>query len=143
MSNYNAFKRDSRGLLIDLTKVFTMKVLIFTLFLLSFAAHAEVDCYGSALDNYSKDSNSFQIYAEEVSEGFENKDRAASTQAIKLLEQKLNCREGAFSINSISCKEIIPGHLHSKVCYLESQRGFFFVSIDMMEQVNITFSRWD
>ena len=144
LSNIYTSKFSSLGISIGINKGNFMKalVILFSL-LLSYGAMAEVDCYGSVLNDYSLDSNSFQIYDEQISEAFENKDSLASSMAVRSLEQQLDCRSGAFEISDISCKEIIPGNSTSKVCYLESQYGFFFVSVDMMEKVNIVFSRWD
>jgi hypothetical protein len=123
--------------------IITLTTLLLLVMGFSGSASAEQDCYGALLGNYTKDSNSFQIYNEEVSEGFENKEALASAKAIGLLEQKLDCSKGSLKIASISCREIVPGNSFSKVCYVESENGYFFVSIDMMEKINIIFSRWD
>lgn len=39
--------------------------------------------------------------------------------------------------------QVTPGVLFSNVAYIESQNGYFIISEDMMQHINITYSRWD
>ena len=39
--------------------------------------------------------------------------------------------------------EVIKGNVFSKVAYIESNEGYFIISEDMMEHINVTYSRWD
>ncbi len=104
---------------------------------------AKGSCVGAVLDGYSKDSNSFQLFSEEVSDKFEEESINASLLSIKLLEEELSCAEGELAVTKVSCNELAPGRASSRVCYAESDRGYFLISVDMMENVTLTFSRWD
>ncbi len=110
---------------------------------MSEGVRADFDCNGALLDNYSRDSKSFQIYSEEVAELFEERPEAAAKESIRLLRESLGCADKALNAVEVSCSEVIPGNSMSKVCYAENKDGYFFVSIDMMENVNIVFNRWD
>lgn len=112
---------------------------------MSQGVRADFDCNRSLLDNFSRDSKSFQIYSEEVSEAFDERAEYASKEAIHLLGQSLGCADDDEALNpvEISCHEMISGNPISKVCYAEGLNGFFFVSVDMMDNLNIVFNRWD
>jgi len=44
---------------------------------------------------------------------------------------------------NLGVTEIVKDISYSKVAYIESQSGYFIISEDMMENINITYSRWD
>ena len=110
---------------------------------MSQGVRADFDCYSSLLDDFSVDSKSFQIYSEEAAELFEERPEAAAKESIRLLGEKLGCNNKNLDQMEVSCSEVIPGNLMSKVCYAENDIGYFFVSMDMMDNVNIVFNRWD
>ena len=121
-----------------------MKVLLVVVSLfVSLAASANYDCYRKALNDFSADSVSFQVYSEEAAVSFEGKPESAAVAAVRDLEEKLGCDAKSFELGEISCKEVVPGNLLSRVCYAESQLGYFFISMDMMENMNVVFNRWD
>lgn len=101
------------------------------------------DCYGKALNDYSSDSVAYQFFNEDVYGDFEQKGEKAAVDSIRLLEEKLNCHKNAFEVKKVSCREIMPGNALSKACYVESNLGYFFISVDMMDKVNLVFNRWD
>ncbi len=119
-------------------------ILIFSIFLLGTSASAlGRDCYSKVLKGYRFDSTSFQIYSEEVAELFEGQASRASVLAIYLLENELGCEEGELAPLSIGCQTIVPGKPLSKACYAESSRGYFFITVDMLQNVNLVFNRFD
>lgn len=121
-----------------------MKALLVVLLLVgSFGAAANQDCYQAALNNFSADSVAYRIYDEDISSAFEDNAEKASVRAVRKLEGNLGCADKSFEVAEVSCKEVMPGNALSKVCYVESQLGYFFISIDMMEGVNLVFNRWD
>ena len=123
----------------------TMKKLIVfvVVSLLSVANVSANDCYRKALNDFSSDSAAYQFYDEDISADFEDNGEKAAVAAIRLLENQLGCEKEAFRVESVACKEIVPGNSLSKACYAESNLGFFFVSVDMMERVNLVFNRFD
>ncbi len=121
-----------------------MKVLlIIASLLVSLAASADHDCYRRALNNFSVDSMAFQINSEEAVAMFEDRPDKAVYSVVRSLEQQIGCSEKSFELAEVSCKEIVPGNLLSSICYVESQHGYFFISMDMMESINVVFNRWD
>lgn len=118
-------------------------LLVVILMAVSLGSAANYDCYKAALNDFASDSMAYQIYDEDISMAFDDNGVKASVKAVRSLESKLGCVEKSFEIKNVSCNEIVPGNSVSKVCYIESQLGYFFVSMDMMDQVNIVFSRWD
>lgn len=138
------FLRAYKKVIENLTSEGKMKaLLVVVLMVVSFGAAANYDCYKAALNDFASDSMAYQIYDEEISMAFEDNGVNASVKAVRSLESKLGCVEKSFEISKASCKEVVPGNSISKVCYLESQLGYFFISMDMMEKVNIVFNRWD
>lgn len=110
---------------------------------MSHGARADYDCYRRVLNDFSVDSRSFQLYSEEVSMLFEEHPEVAARESIRLLENELECNKKSLSPVEVSCKEIIPGNAMSRVCYAENANGYFFISVDMMENINLVFNRWD
>lgn len=39
--------------------------------------------------------------------------------------------------------EIAPGIDYSKAAYIQSENGYFIISVDMMRHANVVYSRWD
>lgn len=121
-----------------------LMMLIAVVFLgMSQGARADFDCYRRLLNDFSSDSSSFQIYDEDVAIVFEEAPEKAAVQSIRLLEKKLECDNKAIRSLEVSCKDVVPDNLMSRVCYVESNEGYFIMSMDMMENVNLVFNRWD
>jgi len=45
--------------------------------------------------------------------------------------------------SNFAVTQVIETIIYSKVAYIESENGYFFISEDMMEHIIITYSRWD
>jgi hypothetical protein len=118
-------------------------ILMLLALVLSGSVFANYDCYRRALNDFSSDSAAFQVYSDDAIELYEERPEKAVKAAVSELEGKLECQKGSFELAKISCKEVVPGNFISRVCYVESQHGYFFISMDMMEQLNIVFNRWD
>ena len=118
-------------------------LLIVLAMIFSFGAAANYECYRKVLNDFSSDSAAFQVKSVEAVELFESDPEKAASFGVSQLEGILGCEKNSFALSEVSCKEVVPGNAFSKVCYLESQHGYFFVSIDMMEGLNVVFNRWD
>lgn len=106
-------------------------------------ARAEFDCYRRVLNDFTVDSRSFQFYSESVTHLFEDKPELGAQASIELLEDHLNCSKKSLNPVEITCKEIVPGNYMSRVCYAENKNGYFFITLDLMENINLVFNRWD
>ena len=100
-------------------------------------------CQSKLLKNYVSDSAFFQIHSEEAGELFESRPRQASLLAVKLLSKNLGCGENELGELIVYCQKIAQGVYHSQVCYARSHLGYFFISMDMMFNINIVFNRYD
>ena len=127
-----------------------MKLLSVFLIFISLSASralANDNCYERLTAGYSKDSNTFQIYNEEIAEEHEIGTLGFAKATIVEVLKDLKCAKSdidALKVKSISgCSEVIPGNFYSRVCYVEHLYGYFHVTADMMDTYNVTFSRWD
>ncbi|OUR99899.1 hypothetical protein A9Q84_02395 [Halobacteriovorax marinus] len=121
-----------------------ISILIFTSIIFSTNASA-ADCFQTLSSDYSQDSGAFKVADYELNGEFEVTPESYSVEALDKLFSNIGCvasvREKAAV--KISCKEIMPGNPASSVCYLENELGYFFISKDMLDTVNIVFNRWD
>lgn len=121
-----------------------MKALYFVFFFfLSFHSRADMNCYEKILKKFTVDSVAYQIDDEDISTELESNANFASLRALRKLENKLGCMQNAFKINDIKCNELASHNPFSKVCYLEDDKGYFFISKGMLDKVMIIFNRWD
>lgn len=68
-------------------------------------------------------------------------DRKDAESIVYNLTQEV-CGEVPHYMNS-NCRNILPNADHSRVCAIETNHGYFFVTKDMLDGVNIIFNRWD
>ena len=99
-----------------------------------FANNAYSDCYVSLSGGL--DSKNHQINVSTDSP-LQNK----SEQALKKLFKKLNCQE--MEIGTIKCNTAIKDVPETEICYTECQYGYFLISKDYLDNINILFNRWD
>lgn len=46
-------------------------------------------------------------------------------------------------IHSAKCTRVKRGHNFSEMCYVETKAGFFFLTPDILDGVNVIYNRWD
>ncbi len=128
-----------------------MKLALSLLFLtLSFNTHASPQkCLAKLTVNFSQDSHSFTLYADEVQPNFGKDYLAEAIYAIRMVANKIGCSrrdinfgEGPLGRSQSHCSRL-NGEGHSRLCYVETNLGYFFVSRDMLKNYIITFNRWD
>lgn len=109
-------------------------IIISTLF---FSLGIQADCYENLTDQYSNDSRHFALNIDEI----ESSDsKYLAVEAIKKVYADNNCSKPEFV--EVSCRQL-GKHSWSESCYVETQEGYFFVSPDMVQSVNIVFNRFD
>tara|TARA_R100000656_G_scaffold124610_1_gene103286 strand:+ start:799 stop:1167 length:369 start_codon:yes stop_codon:yes gene_type:complete len=122
-----------------------MKLFIAT-FLLTLSLNSFADCYESLTQNYSRDSFAYQLAEEDVDLELERGSINFARAAVAALEAKLSCGMDAkawHTNQSANCQDVVPGVALSRVCYVEKAYGYFLVSVDMLENINIVFNRFD
>jgi len=117
-------------------------ILLVSLF---FSLGAFADCYDRLISEPPHDSRSFFVYEALYEVDAEELNESSSKAVVqKLLKDKIGCQEKSLNVEfRASCKELMPGKSWSKVCYLESQMGYFVIQMDMMEGAHVIFNRWD
>lgn len=102
-------------------------------------------CYERLTQDYSRDSHAYQLSEDAVDYELERGTVEFARAAITALEASLDCGMEADSklIGKANCSEVVPGVAMSRVCYIENHNGYFLVSVDMLENINIVFNRFD
>ncbi len=117
-------------------------------FLLIFSLSAPImavdNCVQVLSNDHSNDSRSFQVYDMDMEKDFDESPEEYSLEALNSLLSKLGCESMSEKVEGeVVCNEIMPGNSFSKVCYVENELGYFFISKDMLDSVNIIYNRWD
>ena len=70
-------------------------------------------------------------------------DRGVSPQNLveEVLSQK--CPNEKIEFKDTVCKNLVARDSTTKVCYINTDIGYFFVMRDMLDGVNIIYNRWD
>ena len=95
------------------------------------------NCFQNLTKNYQRDSAHFQIHLDEID--YESQNQIEKIALEHLLEQ-FNCDDQV--IKNYHCSHISEFE-YSYVCSASIQLGYFFIAIDMLENVNFIFNRYD
>lgn len=98
-------------------------------------------CFADCFKNFSqgRDSASHQVNVSDVT-GVENLYESTKF-AIKKLATYYGC--GDIAIRELRCDYLIKNMSESNVCYARTNLGYFIVNKDYVENVNVTFNRFD
>ena len=121
------------------------------LILLSQAINASPkDCIDNLMIDSNVDSYNFNIHNDDVLRDFGKDYLAEAIYTIRILLDKNGCSQndvnfgrGPHGRSHSKCTEVIPSNEHTRVCYVETNLGFFFVTRDLLDTYNISYSRWD
>ncbi len=129
-----------------------MKRIIILIFIILISPSAIVmaSCQYDFMSHYDiVDSRSFSLHEDDFRSDFESKESEFAKEAVlALLNEVKSCKESLQKksddlIGDVGCAQMIPGKAYSKNCMVESKLGYFFISMDMLGNVNIIFNRWD
>ena len=99
--------------------------------------NASADCYENLTEGYSRDSSHHRIDIDSV----ESQDsRQMAYEAIQQVYAQNNC--GKAQIKELRCGQLGRASW-SESCYAETDEGYFFVTPDMVQTVNVIFNRFD
>lgn len=68
--------------------------------------------------------------------------RLKPTQLVADILSK-RCPNEKIEINVSKCKNIMQHDPFTRVCYVSTEIGYFFIMRDMLDGVNVIFNRWD
>lgn len=122
-------------------------LLLFALIFSVSYQQAKADCQIDFMNKYNvMDSKAISLHDNSLEGDFYEDSESYVVEAIaKLVSDIKSCarEKSNHLVSNVSCKELMGGKLYSKSCVAESQIGYFFVSLDMLDNVNIIFNRWD
>jgi hypothetical protein len=130
-------------------KALKMMLVVLLMQSVSFASYG---CYESFLENYDiLDSKSFILNDNNFENDFSQNPKGYVGEALvqvlnkvpdcsALVDEVIGQKSNAIQI---SCKELVKGKSYSMSCIAESKVGYFFLNVDMLNNVNLFFSRWD
>lgn len=113
------------------------------IFSLSSSIVANDNCLELLSNDHSQDSQSFQVADYDLELDFDEAPEDYSIEALGGLLNDLGCKPSAKMVSEVVCHEIMPDNSYSRICYVENELGYFFVSKDMLDSVNIIYNRWD
>lgn len=108
------------------------------------------DCIDTLMGNNPNDSSTFVLHSDDISRDFGRDYLAEAIFTVRVLLDREGCSrsdinfgKGPHGRSHSRCSKIIRNQEHTRVCYIESNLGYFFVTKDLLENINITYSRWD
>lgn len=130
-----------------MTTVFTF---IFSILISQTIFASAETCINKVTQDNRYDSRSLTFNADEYV--FENDHVGDSYNLIRLFIERKGCGRkdirftagpGSVRSGKAVCNNVAKGYHHSRVCYVESNIGFFFVMRDMMNGATVVYNRWD
>lgn len=113
-------------------------------------ASPEHDCYLLITNNYEKDSVHFYRQAKDSDRDYGKDYLGNAFYIIKDVLAQIGCSadsvnfgKGPDGKSKSRCEKIVPEINSSRVCYIESNLGYFYVSWNQMDSANVVFNRWD
>jgi len=100
-------------------------------------ANAQADCYEKLL----KGGIDSVVHQMNVSD--ESPSMSIRSMAITGLRKLLRSCGCGTRLKRVQCGEAIKGNNLTKICYVESDWGYFLVNRDYLDNLNIIFNRWD
>ena len=128
-------------------------LLILALGLFTLTASASPDrCRTRLLGHGDVDSAAFSLNADEVfgQRDFGRDYLAEAIFAVRALLEDVKCSrndinfgQGPLGRSHSKCRLIVNHAPQSAACYIESNLGYFFVTQDYLNNINIVYNRWD
>jgi hypothetical protein len=131
------------------------RLVLITSFLLlavsEFTSANEARCINRLTSGYSSDSMSHTLDLNDYEiRDYRNDHLAFSIRMVRELLNDVGCSKNAInfgrSANGRShsrCDQVLRSVPSSRVCYVETNLGYFFVTRNMLTNIHITFNRWD
>lgn len=96
------------------------------------------DCYQN-LSNDFQDSHTHRINVSSYSDS--DKLKTMSYVALRVLYSEFKC--GSMKNIYLKCNQAIKGISNTEICYGEGEYGYFLISKDYLNNLNVIFNRWD
>jgi len=121
------------------------------LVLLSQSIHASPrECIDNLMYYSNRDSYQFTVTNDVVDRDFGRDYLAQAIYTIRILLDKHRCSQndvnfgrGPQGRSHSKCSNILTNENQTRVCYVETNLGYFLVSQDLLDTFNVIYSRWD
>lgn len=108
------------------------------------------DCIDILLDGDTQDTYNYSMHSDDVDRDFGKDYLAEAIYTIRLLIDRQGCSKGDINFGNgphgkshSRCTKVVGHQENSRVCYVETNLGYFFLTKDFLDNINITYSRWD
>lgn len=108
------------------------------------------DCISNLTNNSLQDTFNYSVHADDVDRDFGKDYLAEAIYTVRILTEREGCSradinfgQGPHGRSHSRCSKIIRNQEHTRVCYVETNLGYFFLIKDLLDNINITYSRWD
>ena len=108
------------------------------------------DCIAKLMSGSNVDSVNYNIHSDLIDRDFGKDHLASAIYTIRLLiedrgcsQKDINFGKGPLGRSRSRCSKLVGNQDHTRVCYVETNLGYFFLTTDLLDTVNITYSRWD
>ncbi len=126
-------------------------VLGFALFQIVTVHASEQDCRNLLTERFSSDSRYVSFSAGDLDLPDYGRDYMAySVKVIRIFLDRIGCHtqdinfgQGAQGSAHSRCEAIVRERENSRMCYVESNLGYWFIHKDFVDDVHIMFHRWD
>ncbi|MBI2520507.1 MAG: hypothetical protein HYV97_08815 [Bdellovibrio sp.] len=117
-------------------------------------AHASANeghCRDLLTAQFSRDSRYVSYHADDLNVPDFGRDYLAyAVKTIRLFIERLGCNpqdinfgRGGQGVAHSRCEAIVRDRDNSRMCYVESNLGYWFIHKDFVDDIHITFHRWD
>ena len=108
------------------------------------------NCITRLMSGSNVDSVNYNIHSDDIDRDFGKDYLAQAIYTIRVLiddkgcsQADINFGKGPLGRSRSRCTKIVGNQDHTRVCYVETNLGYFFLTTDLLDTVNITYSRWD
>src|SRR5690606_18158276 len=118
---------------------FSMRLLLVIAVLINFA-HANEDCYRLLTQSYSADSYTYALSEFDIVSDYAPGTPEYAKAAVVALEKELGCdaeKDAIDSLYSVKCRKLVNELDYSRICFVRTSYGYYFVAIDMLGNVNV------
>lgn len=133
-----------------MTVVKSLIALAFLVFLSQGLQAAPKDCITTLMGNDTRDTFNFTLHSDDVDRDFGPDFLAEAIFTIRTLLDREGCSptdvnfgQGPHGRSHSRCSKVVRNQEHTRVCYVETNLGYFFLTKDLLENINISYSRWD
>lgn len=136
-----------------MTLLKSLIALTFLIFITQNTSAEPKDCMNKLMSTHHSPNNDTYIHnlhLDDIDRNFGKDYLADAIYKVRLILKKVGCSKedinfgkGPYGKSQSRCTNILRDQEHTRVCYVESNLGYFFLTTDLLDNINILYSRWD